>query len=66
MTENKSIIIGGLAVLIGTPFIGMIAWVLWTYPLTNILVWVALIYIVRNYDSSFRSNKSWWITKVQK
>jgi len=63
MSEIKSILVGGLAILAGTPVIGAIAWVLWTYWWTNILVWVALIYLLRNYDSSFGSTKAWWLTK---
>ena len=64
MTENKSILVGGIALLIGTPFLGVAAWILWTYPWTNILVSVALVYLLRNYDSNFmQSNKEWWIRK---
>lgn len=65
MSEEKNILVGGLAILAGLPFIGAIAWVLWTYPWTNILVWVAVIYAVRNYDSTFISQKSRWLAKKQ-
>ena len=63
--ETKSILIGGLALLIGAPLIWAVVWLVWTYWWTNIIIWVALAYMVRNYDSTFRSNKSWWITKKQ-
>ena len=65
MSENKSILIGGLAILVGGPFVWALVWLVWTYWWINILIWVALVYMVRNYDSTFRSTKVWWITKKQ-
>ncbi|OGD31510.1 hypothetical protein A3C91_01355 [Candidatus Azambacteria bacterium RIFCSPHIGHO2_02_FULL_52_12] len=62
-SENRNILLGGLALLIGTPIILTIAWILWTYPWTNILVYIALIYLEINYGSVFRSARAWWITK---
>lgn len=63
MSENKIILAGGLAILAGTPIVGAIAWALWTYWWINIMVWIAVAYLVRNYDSTFRSTKAWWLTK---
>ncbi len=63
MSENKNILIGGLALLIGGPLVWAVVWLVWTYWWINIIIWVALAYMVRNYDSTFRSNKAWWIMK---
>ncbi len=50
MSELKSVIFGGLALLAGIPVIGIITWILWTYLWTNVLIWIVLAYSVRNYD----------------
>lgn len=64
MSENASIFIGGLTILVGVPIVGGIAWILWTYPMTNLLFWGVLGYLIMPYDSAFVfSRKSWW-TKI--